>query len=305
MAIIPTLEEAKPLYTIHRFNDDVYKIVRFKRSDGFSTMVFVSEDKCTTAGEKSDPALSRARRMVFEKALCNSWDYFFTGTLDEKKYDRHNLVKFHSDLTDFIKYRRSVYGSDIRFLFVPEKHKDGAWHVHGLIAGVPPAALCRFTRTFFVENGLKVNYKLMRSNYLCWIDFFHKFGFCSLASIQSVLGVSYYITKYISKDLNSRRGDVGEHLYYCSRGLNTAVKLCDLYLPMPELDGFCVNQYEYCATGLVTGADWVFPLRMEDAASFVSDISPLVLKECESQETAVIDSFCSCKYENVLMEGFQ
>jgi hypothetical protein len=304
MAYLTTLEEAKPLYTIRRYNDEIYKIVRFKRCDGFSTVVVALSDEDTTSGEKSEAALSRARRMVFEKALCNQWDYFFTGTLDGKKYDRQDLNKFHRDLTEFIKYRRSVYGTDIRFLLVPEKHKDGAWHIHGLIGGVPPAALCRFTRSFFVANNLHVNSKLLKSDYLCWIDFFKKFGFCSMDPIKSVLGVSYYITKYISKDLSSRRDEIGEHLYYCSRGLNKAVKLCDLYMPMAELDAYCVNQYEYCNTGLVTGVDWVFPLRMQDAADFVSDIPASLLKQPDDREVAAVDNFCSMKYENIAMEDF-
>lgn len=103
MAYVTTLEEAKPLYTIRRFNEQIYKIVHFKRSCGFATLVFADSDNKDVAGsEKFDASLSRARRMVFEKALCNEWDYFFTGTLDGSKHDRFDLQDFHRQLTEFL-----------------------------------------------------------------------------------------------------------------------------------------------------------------------------------------------------------
>lgn len=303
MAYVTISEEAKPLYTIRRFTDRIYKIVRFKRSDGFATFVVADSDDDAAGGEKFDASLSRARRMVFEKALCNEWDYFFTGTLDGSKHDRFDLQDFHRQLTEFFKYRRRVYGTDLRFLLVPEKHEDGAWHVHGFVSGIPRTELCRFTREFFVGHGLNINYKLMKSDYLCWGDFFNKFGYCSLAPIRSVLGVSYYITKYISKDLSSRRDEVGEHLYYCSRGLKTAMKLCEIYQPMPVLDALCVNDYEYCSSGMFTDGDWLFAAEMLDAADFVTDISPDLFKpsEPDREEAVSIDNFVC---ENLRMKEF-
>ena len=122
-----------------------------------------------------------------------------------------------------------------------------------------------------------------------------------------MLGVSYYITKYISKDLSSRRDEVGKHLYYCSRGLKVAEKLCEIYYRMPELDALCVNDFEYCSSGMITNGDWVFAAEMVDASCFVSDISPDIFKpdEPEQDEVVDIDGFCNMRYENLRMKEFR
>lgn len=40
---------------------------------------------------KIEKNIYRAKKIIFEYAFCNPWDWFFTGTLDPKKYDRTNL----------------------------------------------------------------------------------------------------------------------------------------------------------------------------------------------------------------------
>lgn len=48
---------------------------------------------------------------------------------------------------------------------------------------------------------------------------------CLSDRLRSAEGVSKYITKYITKDLNETRIDLNDHLYYCSHGLQRAKKL--------------------------------------------------------------------------------
>ncbi|MBQ1991323.1 MAG: hypothetical protein II233_00910, partial [Clostridia bacterium] len=45
------------------------------------------------------------------------------------------------------------------------------------------------------------------------------FGFCSFEKVLSHEKASYYITKYITKDLASSVSKLGGHLYYSSKGL--------------------------------------------------------------------------------------
>lgn len=71
-----------PLYTIHQYGEDVYKIVAFKGNRDPDAVYLRDREEEQHNDFKLDNNFSRARSMVLQYALCNPWDYFFTGTLD-------------------------------------------------------------------------------------------------------------------------------------------------------------------------------------------------------------------------------
>lgn len=150
--------------------------------------------------------LSRASSKIFEIAMCNDWDFFFTGTIDPNKYDRSNFEVFYKDFAKWLQNYNYQHGYNIQYLIIPELHKDKInWHMHGLIKGLP-------------LDILKIN----EHGYLDWPDYTSKFGYCSFANVYDNKGVSYYVTKYISKDIINSNLEVGKHLYYHSKSLNIA-----------------------------------------------------------------------------------
>lgn len=217
-----------PVYSIHRYTDEIYKVVAFKgqRDPDFARL----REEAQHYEVKLDNSFSRARSMVLQYALCNPWDYFFTGTLDERLADRYNLDRYAKRLMQFIRDKRKKYNASFQVLLVPERHKDGAWHIHGLIYGLPPSALRPFR---YPEPQ-----KLIDGGFLNWPDYQRSFGFCSLAPIRDKVATAYYVTKYISKDVARRSGDVGKHLYFHSRPLKRAEHASDVYLFQQQLDAF-------------------------------------------------------------------
>lgn len=171
--------------------------------------------------DKLSNNLVRAKSKVFEYSMCNKFDYFVTLTLDKNKYDRHNLNKYIKDLGQFIRNYRRDYNVNIQYLLIPEQHKDGAWHMHGLIKGIP-------------EEHLTVN----SNGYKDWQAYSVKFGYMSIDSIRSQEAISKYITKYITKALEVGGGvtEKNKKLYYCSRGLYTAEKVKEGTLTSRELE---------------------------------------------------------------------
>lgn len=173
---------------------------------------------------KLQESISRAKSKIFDLAMCNSWDYFFTGTLSPEKYDRYDLDKFHKDLTRFFRNQGRKYNCKIRFLLIPERHSDGAWHMHGLIGGLSADALKQFaigdTMSWqiarLVEKG-DIIYN--------WLDYSKKFGFTTLGKVKNRQAVNKYITKYITKDLSCTVSDVGAQMYYRSRDLQEPIKI--------------------------------------------------------------------------------
>lgn len=158
---------------------------------------------------KRENNIIRAKSKVIEYALCNEWEYFVTLTIDEKKQDRYDLDGYIKALGDWIGNYNKKYGTNLKYLFIPEAHKDGAIHIHGFFMGV-------------ADESLVVN----KNGYLDLPYYFNRFGYISLDKIRNKDAASFYITKYITKDMTFRSMDIGKHLYYISKGL----KHKELYL---------------------------------------------------------------------------
>lgn len=174
----------------------------------------------TVNASKIDCNISRTKRTIYEYAICNPWELFFTGTLDSEKYDRTNLDKFRSDLSQFIRNYNRLNGTEIKYLLVPERHKDGkSWHIHGLIMGLPVSHLKQFRIGDKMGKQLadKVKHGAVLYN---WKKYADKFGYCSLERVNNHEAVSKYIMKYITKEMMSSITELNKHCYYASHGLN-------------------------------------------------------------------------------------
>lgn len=122
-------------------------------------------------------------------------------------------------------YRRDI-NLDIQYILIPEQHKDGAWHMHGLINGLPLNQLVKN------DNG-----------YLEWPKYSKRFGYMSLGEIKDKLAVSKYITKYITKNMYNECGvsERNKKTYYASRGLKKAEKIKEGTLSVIENDSIPWN----------------------------------------------------------------
>lgn len=230
----------KSTYILKKFNDNYYRLVYLKgcRQKGFESitnkkirktlklmgigLIWVNYHNLHSKNlynkfiklsklyyMRLDSSISRTKSKIFEYCICNNFDYFVTLTINSDKYDRYNLSLFYNDFSQFIRNYRRKYNLDIQYLFVPEQHKNGAWHLHGLIKGIP---LEHFTIN---DNG-----------YLDWLVYKEKFGFISLDKIKDNYACSIYMTKYITKDFYfNNKLNRGYKMYYCSRGLKKASEI--------------------------------------------------------------------------------
>lgn len=174
--------------------------------------------------EKLSENISRARSKIFEYALCNDWDYFATFTVDPQKYNRNDLDRYHKSFSQYIRNFNRENGTAIKYLLIPEKHQKGGWHEHGIILGLPASVLRLFTLEEKLPKYIREKIKAGEKVYE-WIEYRERFGFCDIEPVRSKEGVSKYITKYISKELERSVTAIGAHLYYCSNGLETATEI--------------------------------------------------------------------------------
>lgn len=83
-------------------------------------------------------AKRRAAGAVRDLARSNDFRYFVTLTLDAAKIDRYDVAAITKRLNGWLRNRVQRYG--LLYVLVPELHKDGAVHFHGLINDALPVA---------------------------------------------------------------------------------------------------------------------------------------------------------------------
>ena len=178
--------------------------------------------RCQVNDKKLDESVCRAKAKIFELAYCNPWQWFFTGTLDPKKFDRADLGKYHKSLTKWLSNLRIRQEVNIQYLLIPEKHEDGrSWHMHGFLMGLPVEHLRQFR--IGDRMGKAIAEKVRKGGIVYdWPAYRGKFGWCDLEPIRSQEAVSKYVTKYISKGLAKSVTELNAQLYYRSRGLQEA-----------------------------------------------------------------------------------
>ena len=183
------------MYTLYQYNDNNIRIVVSKDFVRFPKKK-ENKDYYIPQCDSDDAlrcSLSRSKRMIREYALCNDFTYFFTCTVNSEKCDRFSLSetqkKIRYIISEFIKRKNK----DFKYLFITEKHKNGAFHFHGL---------CNDLDLYVNKNGYFSS------------SAFDKLGFNSFSKIKDKEKVANYITKYITKDcVKNEAGTV----YFCSR----------------------------------------------------------------------------------------
>lgn len=212
---------------VRKYRDDLYKVVNlrnpppsFRRKPKPSALSHVNETKLRNS-------LSRSRSRVYELAICNDWQYFVTFTFDQRKVrNRYDLVSTVSSLRKWINNFNRSSRLPVKYLLIPERHHDGAWHVHGLIMGL--------SRTDIVTNA---------NGYPTWLPAANKFGFVSLDPVRDSRACAAYLVKYITKDLSRSVAELGAHVYYASHRLRRSAVVC---LPSPTIIRKPDFSNEYC-----------------------------------------------------------
>lgn len=250
-----------PDYSIKRFTDSMYKVIKYKygATSGYKDDFYFMKNKVeeATVDLKLANNISRAKSAITEIAFCNDWDWFITLTISPEKFDRYNLKLYIKSLSQFIRNISKKYDSKIQYMLVPELHKDGAWHMHGYINGLPDDVISGFVKGVHPDE-------LVVNGYKNWIDYENKFGFCSLGKIKDKAAATSYLISYIKKSMESRITELGAHLYYASQKLNRATTVNELYGCYPELDAYIKSHGKYVSVGFVYGEDWTFPIRFDD-----------------------------------------
>lgn len=164
------------MYKLYQYNDNEFRIVCTK--DNNNNVFFESNSHIVDDEEIQRISLSRSKRTIREYVKCNNFKYFVTLTINSNSCDRYSLTECQSKAKKIFKSIKRI-NHDFIYLFITERHKDGAYHFHGVCSDLP----------------LYVNYN---GYYSC--TYFDKLGYNSFSLIRSQSKCSNYITKYVTKD---------------------------------------------------------------------------------------------------------
>lgn len=139
----------------------------------------------------------RAVQKVYDLARSNEFDYFMTLTLSPDKVNRYDYDKCAECIYDFTHWMAK---RGFRWIIVPEQHKDGAYHFHGLVRGDLPLTHHK-DEVYNIAN--------------------FEYGYTTATKIKDRVRVSTYIAKYLTKEIVVPKG---RKRYWASRSLERPVE---------------------------------------------------------------------------------
>lgn len=222
--------------------------------------VYTVEDEIVEKKKKLDNlsrSFRRTRSALYMYARQCNWEYFITLTYSPDKLEnRYDFSLCMKKVHTWINNCKKRKAENLLYLLVPEQHKDGAWHIHGL--------LCNTTGLTFTDSGKRHNGKIVY-NLDDW-----KLGFSTATKVTDTYKVSNYITKYITKDLCAITS--GKQRYFVSKSIPKPKTFTALIDP-DELDSFIQEVADSC------GAD----LEYQKDVSGYLDVNYKYFKKCQEE----------------------
>ena len=165
----------------------------------------------------SEQARFMSRNKVEGLILANpDFCYFFTGTFDPQKWDRNNFSLLHKSLTRFLRRR------GVKYILIPEPHKNGGIHFHGVFDSSVEPFLKQFDASKNLPRSIRQKLNAGASVYN-FPEYASMFGWVSVEKIRDFDAVANYVSKYILKAFDSGESRFSNHRFFASLGLNRPV----------------------------------------------------------------------------------
>jgi len=148
-------------------------------------------------------SLNRTVQNIYSLSRSNMFEWFFTLTFNPVKVDSFDYEACTKKLSDWLSNMRKK-SPDMKYLVVPEMHKSGRWHFHGLFADCDELG--------FTDSGKRTS----KGNIIYNVSSY-KLGFSTATHIEDMERCAKYICKYITKELCAVTA--GKRRYWHTRNL--------------------------------------------------------------------------------------
>lgn len=198
--------------TIKCYNDGDCRLLLYKNARVKSNLLSFQMDGDIFPGKseeldgKNDDMrhVFEVRRKIFDYAKENDFEYFGTFTFKSDFIDNNSRYIEMARYLEMIRKRAKRLDVELRYLVVPELHKSGLIHFHGLFGGY---------KLNLVDSG----HKFKNTKIYNLVDF--DAGFTNFQLIRSKNKISNYISKYITKNLMDSPVSKGKKKYWCTKNL--------------------------------------------------------------------------------------
>lgn len=171
-------------------------------------------------------SISRSKKRIREIATSRTdWKYFFTFTFSSGYVDRYDYSACAKVMSDTLNSLMVKYPT-MAYCVVPEKHKDGAIHFHGIFTKELPVVFAG-------------NFRKTGETYHCKA-FHHGFTCGNIVCDQD--RIASYITKYITKDLIAVAK--GKKRYWHSKSTIILPDKIKGILSMDDFINYCIDEEE-------------------------------------------------------------
>lgn len=205
----------------------------------------LSDEELAKRHERSlASSLNRSLRKIYDFGRNNTWDWFFTFTLNtDAVKDRKDYSECSKKVCTWFNNLRKRKCPNMKYLIVPEKHpSSGAWHFHALVSNVDNLEFKvainneefrkdkktgqiilnkkgQPKRNKYFGQELRVSYP--NGNYIYNIVNFdeQRYGFSQATKIVDTRRAVSYIVKYLTKELSECT--FGKRRYFPSNNLTT------------------------------------------------------------------------------------
>lgn len=202
------------IYRFPEWLETPYKHVKLKRN---TDTYKVDKAPPTEHEGRMSESLSRSRRLIQEYILCNHFDLFCTFTFDKEKVrDRHDYKDLKKRFSKALNNYRTRHDKNFQYLYIPELHKDGAVHFHGVMT--VPYFLCCPLEIEYRDIYGKLRRGSNKRGYMDWPYHSERFGFFSCSWIRNYTGCALYVSKYMTKEL-AEWFERGDQIVMHSKGL--------------------------------------------------------------------------------------
>lgn len=175
------------------------------------------------------------RRRIKGYALSNNFRWFVTLTFNPEKV---NSSDYETAKTTLLKWCRKMRDRNkdkdkqFDYLMIPELHKSGAVHFHGLLGDIPAG----FVEAVNPKTGEPIiRHERQVYNLTEW-----EYGFSDCEEIESRERAASYITKYITSALLTDKKMYNKKRYFNSQGLSKPAVIFGMG-DNTELDSFTPN----------------------------------------------------------------
>ena len=213
---------------------DFVKIVKYNRPIVFTNFLdrgssaFLTNEENDEEKDYLEKSINRTKTRISDYVLCNNFTHFVTFTFDPKnskvktEENRKDLLKMSKLLMTWINseqinhFRR--HGQRFKYLIVPERHKNGAWHFHAIFEDYKNEIEDFYSskNKYLTVDEIRTKNKKPKNQR----GFLPRYtlGRSEIAPIKDKTKMSNYIKKYITKDLINEKY---KKRYWCSKNLKT------------------------------------------------------------------------------------